>query len=347
MNPASAMERERADGEATRWLIRLAEAEGDAALYADFEAWRAKTPINAESWERARAAYDLIGQREPSHAEHWHAYAARRRARRALPQGRRAPRAFANDRRGPSFPSLPALWRFAGLGAVAAVVLAIAVLLPGILLRLDADIVTGTGEVRSVTLQEGSTVGLGPESALALGFGDGERRVRLIRGEAFFEVLPDATRPFRVEAGDAVVTVVGTAFEVRLTDRGVFVAVQEGRVRVDKPRAPAAQSSLQAGQWIDMPREGAASRGTLKQDDVAPWRTGKLIALNRPAGEVVDDMRRYYPGAIVVQSQAFAQRQVSGIYDLTNPARTLRDLASAHSGRVRELSDWLLVITSE
>ncbi len=55
-------------------------------------------------------------------------------------------------------------------------------------------------ELRSLTLEDGTQVRLGPESALGVDFTAGERRVRLLKGEAFFDVVPNAARPFRVAA---------------------------------------------------------------------------------------------------------------------------------------------------
>lgn len=343
----SGIDRDRAEGEATTWLVRLSDRPGDAELRAAFEAWRTASALNAESWERARLAYDLIGRREPRHKDHWQPYADGRQHARSLPPTRPSapPQSPFPD---PAWPARRFRPRgvIAGLAAAACIALLAGMFLPALLVRLQADVVTSTAELRSFTLEDGSRVRLAPESAIEMAFVAGERRVRLITGNAFFDVSPEEARPFRVEAGEAAVTVLGTAFEVRRGEGGTFVAVEHGRVRVDDLRTePKAFNTLQAGEWTHVPRTGPVVRGALKQDDIAPWRYGRLVAFNRPAGDVVDDLRRYYPGAIVVQSRAFADRHVSGIYDLNDPGKTLRDLASSHGAQVRELSDWLMVIT--
>lgn len=341
-------DQDRAEGEASVWLVRLADGQGDAQLLASFEAWRAASPINAKSWDRARLAYDLIGKKEPRHRDRWQPYAERRSVGRSLPPASPATSAGpqAGDRIRHSVRLTP--WRIgASLAAAACMFLLAATFLPGLLIRLQADVVTATAELRSVNLPDGSRVDLGPESAIDMTFADGKRQVRLLKGSAFFEVSPDQSRPFRVETGNALVTVLGTAFEVGYADDSTLVAVQHGRVGVEDLRTePRRSNTLGAGEWTRVLASGGAQRGKLKADEVASWRQGKLVALNRPAGEVVDDLRHYYPGVILVQSQAFARRQVSGIYDLADTRRTLRDLASSHGGRVREVSDWLLIITA-
>lgn len=326
-------DRDRAEGEASVWLVRLAEGQEDAGLLASFEAWRAASPINAKSWERARLAYDLIGKREPRHRDHLQSYADKR----SLPPARPAPSIgrFTPRRVG------------AGLAAAACIALLAATFLPGLLIRLQADVMTATAELQTVILPDGSRVDLGPESAIDMTFAEGKRQVRLLKGSAFFEVSPDESSPFHVEAGNALVIVLGTAFEVGRVADATLVAVQHGRVRVEDLRTDRRRSdTLQAGEWTRVRATGDVQRGELKADEVASWRHGRLVALNRPAGEIVDDLRHYYPGTILVQSRAFARRQVSGIYDLGDARRTLRDLALSHGARVREVSDWLLIITA-
>ena len=75
---------------------------------------------------------------------------------------------------------------------------------------------TATGESRTVTLADGSQVNLSGGSAIGVDITSEERRVRLLSGEAFFDVAHDAARPFTVEAGEARIVVLGTAFDVAL-----------------------------------------------------------------------------------------------------------------------------------
>jgi transmembrane sensor len=339
MTTSPYMDRERAEDEAAAWLVRLAEGPDDAGLRARFEAWRARSRLNAEIWARTSRAYDLVGKGSPRHREHWAAYAAGR-AERALPPARAT--APAGPVRRPAARRLAVGIAAAGLAAC----LALAVL-PGVMLRLEADIATRTAQVRSTVLEDGTRVRLAPDSALDIAFADGERRVRLLKGQAFFEVTPDAARPFRAAAGGTVATVLGTAFEMRLAADGAAVAVRHGQVRVDDDStAPPTSETLRAGDWVRVTWHGDVRRGNAQPDEIADWLRGDLVARDRPAGEIVDALRRYYSGAIVIQSSAFAARRVSGIYDLRDPVRTLRDLAASHGATVRQISPWLLIVTS-
>ncbi len=60
-----------------------------------------------------------------------------------------------------------------------------------------------------------------------------EVELRLLGGAARFSVTPDKNRQFRVLAGDVMVTVLGTIFDVALGRDQVTVSVERGRVRVE------------------------------------------------------------------------------------------------------------------
>lgn len=318
MTSSSGSEYERAETEAATWLVLLADEPDDADLARRFEAWRTASPLHAELWARTTQAYELSGKAEPVVPAVSTVVPFTRPKRRVL--------------------------RFGAIAAVAACLLLIAA--PPLLLRFQADHLTETAELRSLTLDDGSQVRLGPESALAVDFSSGERRVRLLKGEAFFDVVPNPSRPFRVSADDVVTTVLGTAFEVRLGGDGVDVAVRHGRVRVDSSTPPVVENLL-AGDWVNVRRGNGVSKGRRNLDEIGDWMAGELIARDRPMTEIVDALRRYYDGMIVVQDGAFARTRVTGIYDLRNPESTLISLASSHDARVRRVSPWLLVVTSK
>jgi transmembrane sensor len=173
---------------------------------------------------------------------------------------------------------------------------------PGMLRALQADYATGTAEIRTVMLEDGSTVTLAPESAITVAYGDERRNIRLLDGDAFFDVAANPQRPFVVAADDVSTTVLGTGFEVLRRENGVDVAVEHGRVRVDY--ASDAQSllaaTLDAGQSVHVDWAGQMERGDKPVTHVAPWRQKQLVARDQPLGAVIDQLRRYYDGKIVV-----------------------------------------------
>jgi transmembrane sensor len=76
---------------------------------------------------------------------------------------------------------------------------------------------------------------------------------------------------------------------------------------------------------------------------VAPWLHGQIVARDRPMADVVDELRRYYGGAIVVADGTLHGRRVTGVYNLADPVAALRAIMGAHGGSVRQVSPWLLL----
>lgn len=143
-------------------------------------------------------------------------------------------------------------------------------------------------------------------------------------------------------------TVLGTAFGVRLTDDGAAVTVAHGKVGVDYPGAhPPVAANLGAGDWIRVSWNGRIEGGKARSYEIAAWRQGQLVARDRALASVVDDLRRYHSGVIVIADGAFGERRISGVYNVSDPVSALRAMAGAHGGNVYWVSPWMLVVTGD
>lgn len=313
--------------EAADWLMRVRDAPADGALRADLEAWLAADPRHARAWDQVRRAWQLAGELPA---------AAARPADVPRPRRSAAVRRPASRRR-----------RALGLAAGAVAACLAFLLIPSLALRLEADQVTATAETRAVTLADGSIVHLAPQSAIRARFTPARRSVELLAGEAFFEVRPDPGRPFVVAAEGLDATVLGTAFDVRISARALTVGVQKGAVGVAYDQAvPAVAAKLGAGDRITVDRRtGAAVRGRLAPDEVASWRDGRLFVADATVAEVVEELRRYQPGWVILADDRLAAERVTGLYDLNDPARALRALVRPAGGQVREVTPLLHILS--
>ncbi len=102
-----------------------------------------------------------------------------------------------------------------------------------------ATYVTATGKIKKITLPDGSNIWLNSGSTLEVQLPftqTGERRVRLIEGEAFFDVEPDTQKSFIVNTADLYTRVLGTSFNIRAyrTTGKLDISVESGRVSVSK-----------------------------------------------------------------------------------------------------------------
>ena len=234
-------------------------------------------------------------------------------------------------------------WK-AALATLAIPLCLMLVFLPRLSLHLAADHVSATGERQTHVLEDGSTLTLAPESAVDIRYSDAERRIRLLKGAAFFDVQRDSERAFVVQAGSTHIAVLGTAFNVDRSDSGTRVSAAHGRVRVeDHSVTPAVFEDLAAGEQLAVTWGQGASRTRIAVDDVARWRRGEVVARDLTVSELVDSFRPYYGGAIWVMPP-FASQRVTGLYRLDDPVATLRNMARAHNASARQISPWLLVL---
>ena len=189
---------------------------------------------------------------------------------------------------------------------------------------LGADYVSAPGEIRTVTLADQSHVTLDADSAIAVDFSRGERRIELRRGAGFFSVTHTG-EPFVVDAEKGQARVLGTQFEVRLQPHGAQVTVLSGRVGVTADRH-AEQQILSAGQQVAYGEGSAQKLHAVDSEAQLAWRQGWLNYYKATLAEVVQDLGRYYPGRIVLLNDELAARRVSGSFPSKDPLAVLSSL---------------------
>ena len=183
---------------------------------------------------------------------------------------------------------------------------------------------THIGEIKTITLDDGSQVTLGANTTVKSWSDDDERQVVLKTGQAFFVVTRDPERPFRVDTEDTRVEVVGTQFDVRSTLGRVRVAVLEGVVNVtsvepaidragdatDREDMPALV--LTAGQQVIKPRAtGFQPIKTITEQELSAWRQGRLVYRNASLVDVIGDANRYFDGTIALEGVDLSDLRVT------------------------------------
>lgn len=305
------------------WLIRLQGSQETPQLRKEFEAWLFQSPEHTRIWDKACLMWASMAE-APSFYDRDRAPAPRLRRRFFRPRGVAA--------------------------AVAGAALALCLLYiaaPPLLLRYEADHQTSIAETRTITLEDGSSVTLGAASAIASDFSAGTRQVRLLAGEAYFDVVPDVSRPFRVVSRDLDVKVLGTAFNVRVSEEGTEVGLERGSVQASGSVAGREiDETLVPGDLVAVDRQsGATTKDTVPLADIGAWRGGRLIVVDDTIGSVIEQIRRYHPSWIAVPDVSFARRKVSGIYNLADPDKALVALVAPHGGHVRKISGLARVVT--
>lgn len=291
------------------WWVRLdAGALSHAELLA-FRAWLANDPANEAAFDEV---CDLWGDLE--------------KLRGRLPAPRTVP-----VRR-------PWLWPAAALAA-AAIVLFLGS--SEISLTWRADFSTGTGEVKTVTLEDGSRVQLNAGTAIAKYYSGGQRRLALLKGEAWFEVASDPSRPFTVEAAGGKTTALGTSFDISTETARTEITVTAHRVAVEDG---AARQSVNAGQQTAYgPGLSVLAPYAVDTGGVTAWRRGKLVFNDKPLGEVVAILDHYHRGLFWV-APSIRDRRVTGVFSTAKPMEAIRAIELSLGLRATFLGDYLILL---
>lgn len=225
---------------------------------------------------------------------------------------------------------------------------------------------TAPGARQVVDLPDGSQVTLDADSALEVQFGAAVRALRLVRGEAYFQVARDPRRPFVVTAGLTRVTAVGTAFNVRMSDDRTVVAVIEGKVEftaipliapalgdtaaVSGTAQPATRARLAAevaaGEAVSYVDDGNLQALPPHETSLATaWLDGRRQYRNESLRYVLADVDRYTGQRIELGGEAVGELRFTGTLNLKNSAAWLRGLSVALPVSIEERGDGVLSVS--
>ncbi|MBP2261837.1 FecR domain-containing protein [Pseudomonas sp. BP8] len=205
----------------------------------------------------------------------------------------------------------------------------------------SADCRSGIGERREVKLADGSQLLLDTDSAVDVRF-DGQRRLLVLRrGRVLITTARDAAaRPFMIDTRDGRVLALGTRFSVSQDEHGSEVAVLEKAVQLTVDAKPALR--LEAGQRASF---GPAGIGAVHDNDasVASWEQGSLIAIDRPLGQLIDELSRYRPGVLRCAPEV-AGLKVSGTFPITDTDLALTALESTFAVDIVRRTRWWVTV---
>jgi transmembrane sensor len=171
---------------------------------------------------------------------------------------------------------------------------------------------TVVGEERALVLADGSRVTLNTDSAIEVTMRGSRRFVRLLKGEARFDVAHDPARSFVVQASDATLRALGTDFNVRLRPDLTELTVISGRVAVRDGDTP--PRTVDAGTAAAI-REGAVALTHLEGAQIArrvAWQNGVIDFRGQALGEVVYELNRYRKAPLVIGDPQLTSITITG-----------------------------------
>ncbi|MGS2723862.1 FecR family protein [Porticoccus sp. GXU_MW_L64] len=303
------------DEHAAYWLVRLSASDCSPEDRYAFETWKREDPAH-------EAAYLKI-QRGNALVDHHIAHPALRNiGKQALEQTR------------PSSKRRQWLISSAIAATVLLAVSALLVINPASNTTNEAPTArvavyeTAIGERSTMTLADGSVITLNTNTRIEVDYSATQRNLTLLRGQGYFDVAKDPTRPFAIQAGNKRVVAIGTEFEVHLDPHNnVEVTLVEGVVSVDQiapaeshsqnpPAAPFSPIKLAPGERliaaVDTPMQVVQTNTA----EATSWRSGRLIFRGEPIANAIAEINRYSTQQLKLADDNRVQAMtVSGVFN--------------------------------
>lgn len=165
-------------------------------------------------------------------------------------------------------------------------------------LHYETEYKTSYGEIKRMTLPDGTVVTLNAESTLKVEKGFNQKnRIVYLDGEAFFEVMRKTAIPFTVETKALSVTALGTSFNVAAfaNDPDINVSLKTGKVLVKAIHKQRDEIILKPGEGVVFQK----STSFLTTEKFSPkvqlaWQNRIIAFQDASMEEVVHQLERYF-----------------------------------------------------
>lgn len=309
--------------EAIVWFTRMQSGDVASEDKIGFQAWQAQSPAHGQAYKEVAQLWEdddfnqalKLSSLSYTPAKNFHKRSRRIRNR------------------------LQAAW--IPLGLAASLIIGVALLDP--LTRFQADYYTPVGGRQTVRLSDGSRVTLNTDTAIAVAIqGDG-RHIHLLKGEAYFDVQHDDSKPFVIDSGETETRVLGTSFIVKDTQTEDKVTVLKGLVKVSN-LAHNQSALLHPDEQVTNTGSGLAAVRHIADNRASAWLKGRLSFQDETLEQVAGEIGRYLPGVVLFSDNTLKGYRINARFDITQPKLALATLEQTLPVQITHLSAWVTVI---
>lgn len=176
---------------------------------------------------------------------------------------------------------------------------------------------TGHGEIRTISLSDGSTIKLSALSTIEYPeiFNGKERHIKLI-GEALFKVESDPNNPFRVSASGKDITAKGTEFNVRAyqEDTAVEATLIQGLITVDNGSE---KRNLKEGEQAVISGNKISINQNVKTENITAWQQKWIIFDGETLSSIMQQIERFYNVKVTIRG-TLPEFDLTGKVDANN-----------------------------
>ena len=206
---------------------------------------------------------------------------------------------------------------------------------------LLADYSTGIGEVKHVTLEDGTHLVLNTNTKFSTDFNEQGRNVKLLQGEVYVETVKEELRnyrPFTMTTEHGTITALGTKFSVRIEDRSSRVNVYEDAVEVRPMNGDGDNIIVNAGELVTFTSNEFQQKIAMDLSSLA-WTKGFIIVDKMPLSELVTELSRYKTGVLRCDPH-IAHLEISGAFPVNDIDAALKSVSKTLSIKVERYSSY-------
>ncbi|AZA95616.1 FecR family protein [Chryseobacterium shandongense] len=210
---------------------------------------------------------------------------------------------------------------------------------------------TANGETYQIVLSDGTRVWINAATTIQYYANLGasrSRNVKLLAGEAYFEVQKDKNRPFIVETPSQKVEVLGTHFNINsyADEEKTVTTLAEGSVKVSTSGDRVRHFILKPGQQS----LNSNNNIQVKQADLQvalAWKDGKIYFKDAPIQEVLRQVSRWYNIQVEYQGAPTEEVFNGGIKRSANLSGVLRilELSNVNFKLIKRNNNNVLIVT--
>jgi ferric-dicitrate binding protein FerR (iron transport regulator) len=162
------------------------------------------------------------------------------------------------------------------------------------------------------TLNDGSIIYIAQNSQFSFPkvFESDSRNVEL-KGEAFFDIASNPDKPFIIETDEALIEVLGTAFNVKTQNgKGFELIVDRGKVKVTLKKDPSHPEFVLAGEKINTVKNNLVKTKYIATND-HPWYKQRMHFKDESLQNIISVLNRNFNTTFVLAEKETGNRKLT------------------------------------
>ena len=216
--------------------------------------------------------------------------------------------------------------------------------------EIYSKLIVPTGGFYPLELSDGTKVWLNSESELEfpVKFLSDKRQVTL-KGEAYFIVKRDSTRPFIVAINDASIEVLGTSFNVNTygDEENVYTTLVNGSVRYISEKSKQ-EIILQPGmQTVMNAISGNTEIRKVEVQNFISWKEGRFVFQSMTLESIMQQLKRWYDINVFYQNPEVKKYEFRGVINRDMELNKVLDIISETTNITFNINNRTITISKQ